>query len=360
MAVINVGIAGFGVAGKVMHGPFLKVSDQYKVVSVLERHKNDSQELFPEAKIVRSFDELLYQDIEMVIITTPNDTHFPYAEKALLKGKHVVLEKPFTITSVEALKLIELAKKENLVLSVNQNRRYVSDFITIKEILGKKLLGEIHEFEAHYDRYRPELRPNAWREEKGKGNGIFYDLGAHLIDQALYLFGIPKTITADIRIQRKHARVDDFFDVRLNYGFTRVILRAGMLVREPGPRYMIHGTKGSYIKFGEDPQEALLKKGILPVSPDWGAENSEIYGLLHTEIDELDTKMKYPSLPGNFGLFYINLYQTIIHDAELKEKPEHSYNTIRIIELAYESNSAKATIPCTNLLEVEYGVKAFI
>lgn len=356
MSVIKVGIAGYGVSGKYMHGPFLKVSDQYKVVSVLERYKNDSQELFPQAQIVRSFDDLLTDDIEMIIITTPNDTHFSYAKRALLKGKHVVVEKPFTITSKDALKLTEIAKKEKRILSVYQNRRYVVDFITIKEIISKKLLGEIHEYEAHYDRYRPGLRSNAWREEQGPGNGIFYDLGAHLIDQALYLFGLPKTITADIRVQRDHAKADDYFDVRLDYGFKKVILKGGMLVREPGPRYMIHGTKGSYIKYGEDPQEQLLRQGILPVAADWGTEDSGQYGLLHTEIDEQDTKIKYPSLQGNYGLFYINLYQTIVHDAELKEKPEHGYNTIRLIELAYESNKVKAAIPCTKLIDVEYSV----
>ncbi len=267
-----------------------------------------------------------------------------------------MLEKPFTITSQDAHKLIEIAKKEKRILSVFQNRRYVADFITIKEILAKQLLGEIHDFEAHYDRYRPGLKSNAWREEAGPGNGIFYDLGAHLIDQALYLFGLPKAINADLRLQRKDAKVEDYFDITLDYGFTKVVLKAGMLVREPGPRYMIHGTKGSYIKYGEDPQEELLKQGVLPTAADWGTEDSSQYGLLHTQIDDQDTKIRYPSLQGNFGLFYINLYQTIIHDAELKEKPEHGYNTIRLIELAYESNKAKATVPCTHLLDVEYGV----
>jgi len=356
MSSIKTGLAGYGVAAKVMHAPFLKVSDQYNITSVLERHKNDSRELFPSAKIVRNFEELLLQDIELVIITTPNKTHFPFAEQALLKGKHVVLEKPFTITSKEALKLIEIAKSQKLILSVYQNRRYVADFITIKEILGKKLLGEVHEYEAHFHRYRPEPKAGAWREESGPGNGIFYDLGAHLIDQALYLFGLPKTITADIRLQRPHAKADDCFDIRLDYGFLRVILKASMLVREPGPRCMIHGTKGSFIKYGQDPQEELLKQGILPVSPDWGRENDEQYGLLHTEIDEQDTIMRYPSLQGNYGLFYINLYQTLVNDAVLKEKSEHGYNTIRLIELAFESNKAKATLPCTELLSVEYAI----
>jgi predicted dehydrogenase len=356
MSLIKTGLAGYGMAAKVMHAPFLKVSDQYEVTSVLERHRNESQQLFPSAKIVRSFEELLSEDIEIVIITTPNETHFPFAEQALLKGKHVVLEKPFTITSKEAFRLIEIAKSQNRVLSVYHNRRYVADFITIKEILGKKLLGEVHEYEAHFHRYRPEAKVGAWREESGPGNGILYDLGSHLIDQALYLFGMPKTITADIRLQRPHAKADDCFDIRMDYGFLRVTLKASMLVREPGPRCMIHGTKGSFIKYGQDPQEELLKQGVLPVSPDWGSENEENYGLLHTEIDEQDTIMRYPSLQGNFGLYYINLYQTLRNDAELKEKPEHGYNTIRLIELAIESNKAKATLPCTELLNIEYGV----
>jgi predicted dehydrogenase len=356
MALIKIGLAGYGVAASFMHSPFLKVSDQYKVTSVLERHKNESQKLFPSAKVVRSFEELLLQDIDMVVITTPNQTHFPFAKQALLKGKHVVLEKPFTITSKEALDLIELSKSQKRILTVYQNRRYVSDFITIKELLGKKLLGEVHEYEAHYYRYRPGPKVGAWREESGPGNGIFYDLGSHLIDQALYLFGLPKTITADIRLQRPHAKADDYFDVRLDYSFLRVTLKAGMLVLEPGPRYMIHGTKGSFIKYGEDPQEALLRKGVLPTSPNWGSEAIEQSGLLHTEIDEQDTIMKYPSLPGNYGLFYINLYQTLVNDAELKEKPEHGYNTIKLIELGFESSKAKATLPCTDLLDVEYNL----
>ena len=357
MKVINIGLAGFGMAAKVMHAPFLKLSNQYKVVSVLERYNNDSQQFFPSAKIVRSFGELISNDdIELIIITTPNDTHFTYAAEALSKGKHVVLEKPFTITGKEALDLIEIAKQNNRILSVYQNRRYTADFITIKEIFEKKLLGDVHEYEAHFDRYRPELKLKAWREESGPGNGIFYDLGSHLIDQALYLFGIPKTVTADIRLQRKNAKADDYFDVRLDYGFTRVTLKAGMLVREPGPRVMIHGTKGSFIKYGDDPQEALLKQGILPSSPDWGSEPEANYGLLHTEIDEQDTSIKYPSLQGNYGLFYINLYQTIINDAELKEKPEHGYNTVRLIELAFESSKAKATVHCSKMLNVQYSV----
>lgn len=353
---IKTGIAAFGASGKFMHAPYLKtLPGLYQVVSVQERHASASKELFPDAAIVRTFDELVASDAELVVITTPNDTHFPYAKQALLAGKHVVLEKPFTINTKDAAALIDIAHQQNRILSVYQNRRYVTDFLTIKEILGQQLLGDVHDYEAHYDRYRVEAKPNAWREEPLPGSGIWYDLGAHLIDQALYLFGMPKTITADIRMQRPHARATDYFDVRLGYGFLTVTLKSGMMVREPGPRYAIHGVKGSFLKSGEDPQEVYLRAGKLPSQvPNFGVEDESLYGLLHTEIDGVVVNKKYPTLKGNYGYYYENLYKTIREGAELREKPEHGYNTIRIVELGLESSEKKCTIACNGLMDVKY------
>ena len=356
---IKTAIVGFGAAGKFMHAPFIVTQPQhYEVVAVLERNLEESKHLFPAAKIVRSIDELLLlQEIELVIITTPNETHLPYTKAALLAGKNVVLEKPFTITGSDALELIALSKQVNKTLSVFQNRRYVTDFLTIKEILHKNLLGDVHEYEAHYHRYRPEAKPNAWREENIPGSGILYDLGSHLIDQALYLFGLPKTVTADIKLQRPHARTVDNFEVKLDYGFTKVILKSGMLVREPGPRYMIHGTKGSFIKYGEDPQEAFLRAGKLPTEiPNWGCENEEMFGLLHTEINGNIIKEKYPTVKGDYGYYYQNIYKTLRENMPLRERPEHGYNTIRIVELAMESSDKKATVNCDGLLDTAYPV----
>jgi predicted dehydrogenase len=352
---IKTGLVGFGVAAKFMHAPFLVTNDNYEVIAVLERHKNESKHLFPNAVVVRNIEDMLsINEIELVIVTTPNDTHLPYAMQSLQAGKHVVLEKPFTITSEDAVQLIVAAKQSAKILSVFQNRRYVADFLTIKEVLNKNLLGSVHEFEGHYDRYRPEARPNAWREEPKPGSGILYDLGSHLIDQAFVLFGLPKTITADIRMQRPHARADDYFDLRLDYGFLKVILKAGMLVREPGPRYQIHGTKGSFLKYGDDPQEALLRAGVLPTTPDWGVEKEELHGLLHTEIDGKEIRERYTSQRGNCGYYYQNLYNTIAKKAELSEKPEHGYNTIKLIELAFQSHNSKATVECAGLIDVDY------
>lgn len=354
-SIINVGLVGYGISAKVFHAPFFATNKNYKLVSVVERHKQESKENYPDVQVVKSIEELLQNDaIDLVVITTPNETHFPYAKAALEAGKNVVLEKPVTNTSAEAKQLMEIASRSGKVLSVYQNRRYVSDFLTIKEILDKKLLGDVHTFEGHYDRYRAEARPQAWREHVLPGSGILFDLGPHLIDQVLYLFGIPNTIAADIRMQRPHAKVDDYFDLRLDYGFLKVILQAGMLVREPGPRYLIHGIKGSFVKWGEDPQEALLRAGALPVGDDWGKEGEDIYGILNTELNGKIVREKYPSHKGDYAAYYKNLYETIVEGKPLRERIEHGYNTIKIIELANESHQKQCTIACTGLLPVEY------
>lgn len=353
---IRVGVVGFGISAKVFHLPFITtLPEHYELVSILQRKGDEAKAQFPQAKIVRTIEEMVNDpEIDLIVITTPNDTHFPYSKMALDAGKHVVLEKPFTNTLEEGKQLVDIAAKSGKVLSVYQNRRYVSDFRTIKALLDNDLLGDIHEFEAHYDRYRAEERPTAWREAPLPGSGILYDLGAHIIDQALYFFGLPRFITVDIRLQRPHARVDDYFNIWLDYGFNKVILHAGMLFREQGPRYMIHGTRGSFIKYGEDPQEARLRAGELPEGEEWGKEPEDIYGLLHTEVDGKIIKEKYPSLKGSYADYYLDLYDTIVNGKPVKQKPEHGYNTIRIIQLAIQSNAEKRTLPCTGLMDVSY------
>ncbi|MCU0404285.1 MAG: Gfo/Idh/MocA family oxidoreductase, partial [Chitinophagaceae bacterium] len=276
--------------------------------------------------------------------------------QALEAGKHVVLEKPFANNSKEAATLVEAGKKTDKVFAVYHNRRYVGDFKTIMQIVQKGLLGEVHEYICHFDRYRDAPKPEkAWREEARPGSGVFFDLGPHLIDQALCLFGLPDTVTAFIKHQRPFAIVDDYFDVRLDYSNGQsVILKSGMLVREMGPRYAVHGTLGSYLKFGDDPQEELLKQGIMPITPDWGHEPENQFGILHTQIEGEIIRKAYPTLPGNFGEFYSNMYETIIHGKPLREKPEHGYNTIRLIDLALQSHHEKRTVNCTELMDAPY------
>src|SRR5437016_13941687 len=237
---------------------------------------------YPDVAFVRSVDELLDRAIDLVVIATPNTSHHPIAKQCLLAGRHVVIDKPFTTTAAEAEELVQLAKRKQRVVSAYQNRRYVGDFVTLQNLLSDGVLGRVAMFESHFDRFRPELRPTAWREQPHPGSGIWFDLGSHLLDQALVLFGNPRAVAADIRIERAGAAVDDAFDVTLHYPHMRALLRASMLAAAPGPTFAAHGTKGSFVKYGLDPQEAALKSGRTPDEPNWDAEPAERYGQLTT------------------------------------------------------------------------------
>ncbi len=350
--MISTAVISYGVSSKTFHIPFITTHGEYSLDMILERNGETCKEKFPSVKVAKTIEEVLQDtSIELVVITSPNTTHFPYAKAALEAGKHVVVEKPFTNTSTEAYELIELSKKTRKICSVFHNRRYVADFLTMKKIIADGLLGEPREFFAHYDRYRPDPRTyGLWREHELPGSGVFYDLGPHLIDQALVLFGKPTYITADIRKMKSYSKVDDFFDVKLEYDGLIVTLHSSMLVREMGPRYMIHGTKGSFIKHGEDPQEDLLKAGVVPTGPDWGKEESTYFGLIHTEIDGKIIREIYPSLKGSFGYYYENLFQSITNNQPLKETPMDGYNVIKLIELAFESSEKKKTLQVSGLL----------
>ncbi len=354
---IRTGLIGYGMSGRVFHAPFLHSLPQFEWVAVLERNRNEAAATYPHVQTERSIEAMLQRDdIELVVITTPNETHFPYTEAALKAGKHVVLEKPFANSTAEAAKLVALGKKTSNVFSVYQNRRYVGDFKTIRQIVQQQLLGDVHEYVCHFDRYRTEPKAGkVWREQPLPGSGVLFDLGSHLIDQALCLFGLPKYITAFIKNQRSFSVVDDYFDLRLDYANElTVILKSGMLVREMGPRYAMHGNKGSYLKYGDDPQEELLKQGHTPIGELWGAEPAMQHGILHTQKGEEVIKQTYPTLQGNYGDYYTNLYETIRIGAPLREKPEHGYNTIKIIELAFESSRLKQTLPVTGLMNEAY------
>lgn len=335
---IKTALIGYGLGGRCFHAPFLHHLPQYHLATVMERHRSDSLERYPEVKIARSMNEILEDaTIDLVVITTPNHTHFDYAVQALKAGKHVVVDKPMTVSSEEAKKLIRVASASGKILSVYQNRRYASDARTIAKLLKTECLGEVVEFEAQYNRYRPEIR-DSWKETAVPGSGILFDLGPHLIDQVLQLFGTPQSLVADVRMQRKGSAAVDYFDIRLDFGSTRAILKAGLLVREQGPRYQIHGTKGSFVKYGDDVQDADARAGKLPSDPTWGVEPDWSHGLLHTEIEGEVIKRIIPSEKGDFGIFYSQLYEAIVNGAELKEKPEHGYRVVKIIELALQSS----------------------
>jgi scyllo-inositol 2-dehydrogenase (NADP+) len=337
--IIQTGIVGYGLSGRYFHAPFLKVHPGFKIIKVLERKGEASKELFPKVIVVRDFESVINDPkIDLVVIATPNNYHYPMAKSCLQKGKHVVVEKPFTLTSAEADELIALANKKKLKIFVYQNRRWDGDFLTISKLLKSGALGEVNSFEANFDRYRPELTTRLWREEEKNGGGVLYDLGSHLIEQALQLFGIPDKLFAKIESQRKTSKVDDYFRLALSYGKMKAILSAGMLVKDPGPRYIIHGIIGSFVKYGIDPQEEELRKGILPGDASWGMEVPEHWGLITIDYADMNVHGSIETEPGNYLEFYNNVYNVLIKKAPMAIKPVEGRNVIRIIELARESS----------------------
>jgi len=286
-------------------------------------------------------------EIELVVIGTPNTTHFSIAKACLEANKHVVIEKPFTTNLNDAAELISISKNNDSKIFVYHNRRYDGDFLSIQKLIQQRLLGNIVEYEAHFDRFAPHLKENAWRDEPDPGSGILFDLGSHLIDQALVLFGDPESVFADVQSQRKGSRVDDYFDLTLFYPKLRVKLKAGMMVKEIGPRYQIHGDKGSFVKFGIDPQEALLKDGIMPEGENWGMEDASFHGILNVDNGERDYIEKFETLNGNYHLFYNNVYEVLRECKEMEITAVEAYKVIKIIEKAFESNLKKRIINFT-------------
>lgn len=348
METINVGLAAFGMSGKVFHAPFISTNLHFRLHKIVERHKRLSEKLYPEAQVVTNFEELLNdKEIELVIINTPNRTHYEYTRKALLAGKHVIVEKPFTTSVKESKELVKLAHQQKCMLSVFQNRRWDSDFLTVKDIIQNKLLGKLVEYESTLQRYRNYIKPGAWKEAPEAGSGLLYDLGSHLIDQALHLFGTPEAIYAETAILRENGKVDDYFVIRLLYPNIKVNLKASYLMKEPVPRFVLNGTLGSYVKYGVDNQEAALTAGQLPDTPGWGKEKENEWGILNIDIDGKDLRKKYPSIPGNYGTFYENIYEHLRMHTHLCTDACEIINVIRVIEAAYQSQKQRAVIPFT-------------
>lgn len=343
---IGVGLVGYGMASRVFHAPVIEAVRALRLRKIVERRGEESRGRHAGAETVRDVEEVLADErVELVVIATPNESHFDLARRSLLAGKHVVVEKPFTNTYGEARELIGLARSQNCLISVHQNRRWDGDFMTVRNVLEGGLLGRLVEYESHFDRYRNEPRPGAWRESSGPGSGVLYDLGAHLIDQALVLFGLPDEVSADVRTQREFAKAVDSFDVALRYEALNVTLKATMLAREPGPRFTLHGTKGSFVKHGLDPQEEALKLGQRPTSEHWGEEPEELWGTINTTIGGLHFRGKVETFAGRYTDYYQNVADAIRGRAELIVKPEEAANTIRVIELALESSARKCVVP---------------
>lgn len=342
--MIQTAIIGYGLSGQIFHGALLETLPEFNLHTVVTSDPVKASlvnEGHPHARVVSDPDTMLAdEDINLVVVSTPNIHHHPLAKKALLSGKHVIVEKPFTVTSEEAEDLIFTAAATGLMLTVYHNRRYDSDFLTLRQVINSGELGDLRLFESAYDRFRPEINTGAWREKQLPGSGILYDLGAHLIDQALSLFGMPISLYADVRSLRG-GNVDDHFEIIMNYPDMKATLTSRPLVKEPLPRFAVHGTKGSFVKYGLDVQEAALKAGKRAQDGTWGAEPESQWGALNTTAQ----RRIVPSLPGNYHAFYEAVHKHLDKGTSLPITARDGANVIRIIELALASNKNNCCVP---------------
>ena len=349
--MVRVGLIGFGLAGQAFHAPVIRGVPEMELACIVERRSSRAREKYPDVRLARTVEELLAdKEIQLCVIATPNDSHFELARTCLLAGRDVVVDKPFAPTLRESEELVRLAAECGRLITVYQERRWDGDFGTVKKIVQSGRLGTIVEYECRFDRFRPEPKANAWRERADQpGAGILFDLGPHVIDQALVLFGEPRSITASAFCERETSRVDDSFDVCLEYSNSgaglRAMARARIIAFAPGPHFLIHGTKGSFLKYGTDPQEARLRGEDLPRGTDWGAdwgEEAESFWGTLSLVGEPSVKVKTEC--GDYRGFYANVRDAIEKKAPLEVTPQQALRTMRAVMLGHKSSRERRTV----------------
>jgi scyllo-inositol 2-dehydrogenase (NADP+) len=335
---VSAGICSFGMSGKLFHAPFIDAHPGYELSAIVERHNNDSAERYPNAKLYRSVEELCADSaLQLIVVNTPTHLHYEQAKKVLQSGKHLVIEKPFTITVQEAEEITALAEKNNLFISVYQNRRYDGDYHAVKEVLQKGWLGELREVEIRFDRFRPSFSGKQHKEGDMPGAGILYDLSPHLVDQVIQLFGFPKALFADIWKMRDDVAVPDYFELLFYYEKLRVRLKATCIARESTYAYILHGMKGSFLQQRSDMQEQQLLAGVKPSQQTWCPGPSSPDGILHTAINGSLMRSETTSSPGNYMGYYDDLYKALTGQGPNPVPATDGIRNMRIIEAALES-----------------------
>jgi predicted dehydrogenase len=345
--MIRVGLIGFGMAGRVFHAPLLSSVDGIELAAVLERSTNLATERYPGVTVYRSLDAMLADDtLDLFVVATPSTTHFDVARVVVEAGKNAIVDKPVAITSDQIAELIALARAKGTMLVPFQNRRWDGDFLTVKRMVDEGALGELVHFESRFDRWRPDRPTNRlWKEDPASG-GVLLDLGTHIADQALVLFGKPDTVSAEVLQEREWARVNDGFEIRMRYdGFT-VVLGANSLSIPSGPRFHLRGTKGNFWKYGVDPQEAALTKVTRIADADWGVEPESEWGRLYADVDGTTQMMPVETLTGNYRRYYEGVRDALTGRREAPVKAVEAWRTARLLEYAQESSEKRREVVC--------------
>jgi predicted dehydrogenase len=337
---IRVGLIGYGYAGRTFHAPLIQSVPGLSLTVVGSTKPDVVQAAIPGALVCEPAEVPTHPEVDLVVIATPNESHFTLAAEALRAGKDVVIDKPFTVTLADARSLATLAKQQGRLLSVFHNRRWDSEIVAAKSILASGRLGDVCHFECHMDRYRPLVRKR-WREDAGPGAGLWFDLGPHLIDLALYLFGLPKSVSASFATLREGGQTDDWAHVQLNYDRLRVILHCSLLVAGGGPRAVLHGTRGSWRKYGADVQERQLVEGMLPDDPAFGLDPDE-----SIFIDgATGTRATIPSPRGDQRMYYVGIRDAILGERQAFITAADAVAVMAILETTFESGLRGQVLP---------------
>ena len=338
--MVRVALIGYGYAGRTFHAPLIRATPGLELVAINSRNVQQVRTDIPGMMVVPSpADACALPSVDLVVIATPNDTHVPIASAALAAGKHVVVDKPFAPTLDEARTVVAQAQRLNRVVAVFQNRRWDGDFLALMDLLSGSALGAVMHFESHFDRHRPHVRPR-WREQPGTGSGIWYDLGPHLVDQSLQLFGLPERVLGSLAAQRCGAQTDDWAHVLLDYGRLRVVLHAALVVGAPMPRFIVHGEIGSWVKYGFDPQERRLVDALQPSSATAGDRERAIYVDGTTGVER-----ETPIPAGDYTQFYAQLRDALEGTGGNPVPPAQALAVMAVVEAAIRSSSEGRALP---------------
>lgn len=344
--MVRVGLVGFGMAGRVFHAPLITSVEGLELAAVVERHSDKAAERYPGITTHRSLDDLLADSsIRLVVVATPNSTHFEVARKALEAGKHVVVDKPVAVSSQQTAELMHLARERKLHMIPFYNRRWDGDFRTIQKMQHEPLLGRLVHFTSYFDRWRPGLSARAWKEDPDEG-GILLDLGTHIADQALELFGKPEAVGAEVLRERDGNGPNDSFTIRLHYPAFLVTLGANVLSSLARPRFHLRGTQGNYWKWGLDLQEAELNKVTRITSSHWGEEPEGHWGALNFEADGAMVARPIRPVPGDYRLYYAGVRNAVLGKAAAPVPPVAAWRVARLLEWAVASAEQRRNIPC--------------
>ena len=336
--MIGVGLIGYGLGGSVFHAPLIQAEPRLRLHAVVTSRREQVERELPGVRVVAAAEELLADPaVELVVVAAPNAVHHSLAAAALGAGRHVVVDKPFALATAEADRLNALATDTARRLSVFHNRRWDGDFLTVRRLLEAGALGEVAELSSRYDRFRPAPR-GSWKEADVPGSGVLWDLGPHLVDQALVLFGRPRTVWADLGVQRAGVEAVDYVHLMLGYGRLRVLLHAGMLVRDPGPRFEVHGDRGSFVSYGLDTQEQALRAGVRPGDPGWGSGPADRQGTLTCEVAGLEVRGRLAGVPGAYESFYAAMAAAVAGEGPVPVAAAEARDTIAVIEHALASS----------------------